>query len=307
MRSIRAAIAFIKLGRFHFLLGGIVLHLLGVAIALYAGATLNLAALFWGQVTVTAIQLMTHYANDYFDLEADRANLTPTHWSGGSRVLVENRLPPRAGLNAALLLAGIAFAANLIVSIFVRPGLLTFLWFSLAQALAWFYSAPPLRLHSRGVGEFVTMVLVTLLTPLTGFYLQTGEFAWLPILAVVPLCCFQFAMLLSVEFPDVEGDRRAGKYTLVVRLGPPSAARLYVALLIVAYAALPLLVHVGLPPGAALAVLALLPLAGWQLWRMSRGDWARPARWNVLTFYTLVLLLFTAAAEMLAFGLLWSG
>lgn len=304
---LRTAVALVKLGRFHFLVGGVVLHLLGVAMALYAGATLNLAALLWGQLTITAIQLMTHYANDYFDLEADRANLTPTHWSGGSRVLVEGKLPALAARNAALLLAGIALAANLVMSAVVRPGMATFLFFLLAQALAWFYSAPPLRLHSRGVGEFVSMLLVTLLTPLTGFYLQSGSLAWLPLLAVLPLCCFQFAMLLAVEFPDEGGDRQVGKYTLVVRLGAPSAARLYVALLLVAYGMLPLLVHVGLPAPAALAVLGLLPLAGWQVWRMARSDWRRPARWNVLAFYTIVLLLMTAAAQTLAFGLLWSG
>jgi 1,4-dihydroxy-2-naphthoate octaprenyltransferase len=151
------------------------------------------------------------------------------------------------------------------------------------------------------------MVLVTLLTPLTGFYLQRGEFAWLPLLAAVPLCCFQLAMLLAVEFPDVDGDRRAGKYTLVVRIGAPSAARLYVALLVVAYGALPVLVLVGLPATAALAVLCVLPLAGWQVWRMARGDWRRPARWNVLAFNTILLLLTTAAAQALAFGLLWAG
>ena len=47
---------------------------------------------------MTAAQLMTHYANDYFDLEADRANRTPTRWSGGSRVLPAGVLPPRVAL-----------------------------------------------------------------------------------------------------------------------------------------------------------------------------------------------------------------
>ncbi|MCC7205739.1 MAG: prenyltransferase [Anaerolineae bacterium] len=307
MGVMRTVAAFLRLGRVHFLVGGVVLHLLGVAIALYAGASLNLAALIGGQITISAVQLMTHYANDFFDLDADRANPHPTHWAGGSRVLVEKRLPRRAALAAALALAGIALAANAILSVFVRPGLTTFLYFALSQALAWFYSAPPLRLHSRGLGEFVTMLLVTLLTPLGGYYLQRGEFGLLPVLAAIPLCCFQFAMLLTVEFPDVEGDRIAGKGTLVVRLGPPSAARLYAALLIGAYAALPLLIAAGLPSAAALALLGALPLALWQVWRTTRGDWRRPERWNPLAFTTIVLLLTSAAAQALAFGLLWSG
>jgi 1,4-dihydroxy-2-naphthoate octaprenyltransferase len=294
-------LAFIRLGRIHFLVGGIVLHLLGVAIALYDGAALNLAALVWGQIAITATQLMTHYANDYFDLEADRANLTPTNWSGGSRVLVETALSPQTALHTALVLAVIALAANLTLSLVVRPSLTTFLLFFLAQMLAWFYSAPPIRLHSRGIGEMTTAIVVTLLTPLVGYYLQAGELALLPLLAVIPLCCLQFAMLLAIEFPDAEGDRQVGKRTLVVRLGSVTAGKLYSVVLVIAYTILPLLVWAGLPLAAGLAVGAFFPLA---LWLIGRRDWLHPARWNTLAFYTIVLLVGSAAAELIAFTLL---
>jgi 1,4-dihydroxy-2-naphthoate octaprenyltransferase len=73
------------------------MHAVGLGAALYAGAHLNLAAAAWGQIAITATQWMVHYANDYFDLAADRANLTPTHWSGGSRTLTTGQLPPRTG------------------------------------------------------------------------------------------------------------------------------------------------------------------------------------------------------------------
>ncbi|MDB4979874.1 MAG: 1,4-dihydroxy-2-naphthoate polyprenyltransferase, partial [Myxococcales bacterium] len=81
--------AFVKLGRPLFLGGGFVMYGLGAALAKYAGARLDWHRYAWGQLAVTAIQLMTHYANDYFDLVADRANRTPTAWSGGSRVLAD--------------------------------------------------------------------------------------------------------------------------------------------------------------------------------------------------------------------------
>ena len=82
-----------RLARPLFLVGGFVFYGLGVAIARYEGAALDVTALLWGQLAVTAAQLMTHFANDTFDLAADRANATPTRWSGGSRVLVEGLLP----------------------------------------------------------------------------------------------------------------------------------------------------------------------------------------------------------------------
>lgn len=304
MERVRTMWAFMRLGRWHFLGGGVVLHLLGVAIAWYAGARLNLTAILWGQITITATQWMTHYANDYFDLEADRANQTPTRWSGGSRVLVASLLPERVALVAALGLAGVALMGNVVVSVWVRPGLMTFGLLLLAQTLAWCYSAPPIRLHSRGLGEVTTMLVVTLLTPLTGYYLQVGRFDGLPFLAMMPLCCLQLAMLLSIEFPDAEGDRSAGKRTLVVRLGSRRASRLYGLLLLAVYAMLPALVWAGLPLTVGLSIAALSPLAGGQVWRIQRGDWHDTTQWNRLAFYTIVLLMGTAAAELAAFMLL---
>lgn len=47
-------LTFIRLGRPHFLAGGFLLHGLGVVIALYTGVPLNLPALLWGQVAITA-------------------------------------------------------------------------------------------------------------------------------------------------------------------------------------------------------------------------------------------------------------
>jgi 1,4-dihydroxy-2-naphthoate octaprenyltransferase len=296
--------AFIRLGRPLFLVGGVVMHALGAAAALSAGARLNLAALFWGQIAITAIQWMTHYGNDYFDLEADRANATPTNWSGGSRVLPDGLLTPRTALVTALTLAGIAGVAALILAFVVNTGALTIPLLALALGLAWFYSAPPLRLHSRGVGEITAALLVPGLAPQTGFYLQSGGLTPLPFLAVIPLCCLQFAMLLAVDFPDVAGDRAAGKRTLVVRLGAQRAARLYAIVLVTAYLALPVLVIAGLPPLIALAVGLMSPLALLQLWRIRRGDFRNPARWNRFAFYSIALLLGTAAVEAVAFVLL---
>lgn len=293
--------AFIRLGRPHFLFGGFVLHGLGAAIALFAGARLDMQALLWGQAAITATQWMTHYSNDYFDLAADRANSTPTRWSGGSRVLPDGVLPPWVALAAAIGLSVLALAATLMLALIVRPGAFSLALPLLALVLAWSYSAPPPRLHSRGLGELTTALLVPGMTPLIGFYLQTGRIDRLLLLAVAPLCCLQFAMLLLIEFPDATGDAAAGKNTLVVRLGGVRAARLYVFAVALAYASLPLLALAGLPVlVAAAAGLWALP-AAWLGWKVARGAWAEPAYWNILAFGGVGLFMGTALAELLAF------
>jgi 1,4-dihydroxy-2-naphthoate polyprenyltransferase len=292
---------FFRLGRPLFLLGGFLFYGLGVAIAGYLGQPLQGAALIGGQLAVTTIQLFTHYSNDYFDLAADRANRTPTRWSGGSRILVAGHLPPRLARTTAVILAVTAVAISLVVALAVQPAPLTLPLLLLALLLAWGYSAPPLRLHSTGLGEVVGALLVPGLTPLVGFYLQTGRLTLLPVLAVVPLCCLQFAMLIAIGLPDAAGDAAVGKRTLVVRLGGAAAARLYSATLLVTYALLPLLVRAGLPAAVALAVLAGLPLAFWQAWQMARGAWARPGQWSRLALGSVVLLFGTGMVKLLLF------
>jgi 1,4-dihydroxy-2-naphthoate octaprenyltransferase len=303
MSWIRPLTNFVRLGRPLFLAGGFVFHALGVSIALYEGATINLSALLWGQVAITAIQLMTHYSNDYFDLAADRANPTPTRWAGGSRVLADDLLPPRVALIAAVALAAVALLTTLYLGLFVRAAVWAIPLLLLALFLAWEYSAPPLRLHSRGLGEATVAVVVPVLTTLVGYTLQMGRPAWLPLLATLPLACLQAAMILVINIVDAAGDQQVRKRTLVLRLGAAQAVRLYHGLLLTAYGLLPVLVLAGLPLLAAAAVLLPLPLALWQAWRMARGDWQNQATWDSLAFWSIGLLMGTALLETAAF--LW--
>ena len=306
MFRFRHAVAFIRLGRPLFLLGGFAHYGLGAAAAAWASpasAPMAWGRFAWGQAAITAAQLMTHYCNDYYDLAADRANLTPTRWSGGSRVLPSGALPPGVALAAALALAlvvlGVAarLAAAPGVGSLAAPILLAIV------VLAWEYSAPPMRLCATGLGELDTALVVSLLTPLTGYYLQAGRLATLPFLAAAPLMCLQIAMLLAIELPDAAGDAATGKRTLVVRWGAARAARLYQGSIAAAYLALPVLVAAGLPARVALAVLGTSPLALALVVGMRRGAWREPLAWARLAFGSVALLFATAAVEMAAFVL----
>lgn len=294
-------VAFVELGRPHFLAGGFLLYGLGVAAAHYAGVAIDWQTYVWGQVVVTATQFMTHYANDYFDVQADRLNQTPTAWSGGSRVLADGRLSPRVALVAACILAAIAFGAMGVIMLEMRPGWPTLAIFGLAWGGAWFYSAPPLRLHSTGFGELSVALVVPGLTPALGCYLQAGRVTLPLLLAIIPLVGLQFAMLLMINFPDEASDAASGKRTLVIRRGAQPVARLYRLVLVLVYATLPVLVALGLPFRVAAAVGIGLPLAAWQAWRMWRGAWQNPAQWGSLGFWSVALLVGTSALELAAF------
>ena len=295
---------FVRLGRPLHLVGGFVFNGLGIAAAIYLGTTIDWTAAVWCQLAITSTQLMTHYSNDYFDQDADAAVLTPTRWASGSRVLPDGLVRPRVALIAALFWAGIALSAAAVLAATGSTPQLTLLLLMLAIFMAWSYSSPPLQLNRNGLGEITGALLVPGLTTLLGFQVQTGRLALLPVLAVVPLCFFQFAMLLSVNFPDVAADAQVGKRTLVVIFGPERAAQLFLAALTLAYLLLPVLILLGLPIQAALAVLLTLPIAAWQAWRIRQGAATDPNYWEALAFWSIGLLMTAALLETIAFLIL---
>ena len=299
----KRALAFIRdlirLGRPLFLGGGFVLYALGAAIARAHGHAIDWRRYAIAQGAVTAFQLMTHYANDYFDYDADLANHTPTKWSGGSRVLPSGELPRHVALVAAIVLATIGVVTSAVTMRFSTTTMPTF---AIVLVLAWFYSAPPLRLCARGLGELDTAIVVTVLVPWIGFSVQAPDLVGVNTLAmaVVPLALLQFAMLLAIEFPDAAGDAATGKRTLVVRLGAERAVKLYVAATVAAYAWFPIAWPIGLPARVALAGLIPAPIAGWRIARMA-VEVRDPSAYERLTFFAVFLLVATSAVMLVAF------
>lgn len=295
-----------RLGRPIFLLGGFALYGLGALAAVRRGYAFDANGFVIGQIAVTAIQLMTHYSNDYFDYEADKANLTPTRWSGGSRVLASDELPRAVALYAALVVGLVAPIAVLLLlargpSAHAGAALLLLV----VQALAWSHAGPPLRLHSRGFGELTTALVVPLLTPLVGFIVQAGRVELFPIVLSAPLCLLQLVMLITIEFPDHAGDRAVGKLSWVVLFGAARAARLAQALLVLAFVFAVAGLWFELPVRVVYAWVLLVPLAVFQLVRLARRDFERPAAWESLTFGAVALFFLAIVLDLLA--LAWRG
>jgi len=166
--------------------------------------------------------------------------------------------------------------------------------------LAWEYSAPPLRLCAAGLGELDTATVVTALVPALGFVLQAPDLIGVGLLAIaiVPLALLQFAMLLAIEFPDAAGDAATNKRTLVVRLGAPFATKLWSAVVVAAFAWLPIAYVLGLPGRIALVAALPAPFAAWRISRVA--DHRDPARFERLTFGAVALLVATSACELVA-------
>jgi 1,4-dihydroxy-2-naphthoate polyprenyltransferase len=297
----RQLVSLIRLGRPTFLLGGVALYGLGVLCALALGASFSLSVFIWGQLAVSAIQLTSHYSNDYFDYEADVANQTPTYWSGGSRVLVLEELPRISALYAALACAAVAcFATVWLVAIEDVSALVALPFLGAMLLLSWFYSSPPLRLHSQGAGEPTVAIVVPFLTPLSGFLLQTEEFHALPILLSLPLIALQLNMLFTLEFADERGDSSVGKRTWVVLFGAEKIAWLSSLLIAAAFCFSFLLAGILLPRPTGWAWLVLLPLGIFQVVRLTNGAWRQQETWGSLAFGSVALFFLAAVADVVA-------
>jgi 1,4-dihydroxy-2-naphthoate octaprenyltransferase len=218
---VRRVRAFVRLARLPFLFGGFAGFALGAAVARFDGCALDWRAYLWGQLIVTSFHLMVHFANDYFDQASD-ALTTRTPWSGGSGVLSDGALPAWVALAAALACLGLGFAAMLRVA-FTGNVALTLVGCAIA-VFAWYYSAPPLRLLARGLGELDAVAVVAVLVPLAGYAAFAHAIGAHALIATIPGACAMFAMMLSVEIPDFAADAGTAKRNLVVRWGVAYAA-----------------------------------------------------------------------------------
>jgi 1,4-dihydroxy-2-naphthoate octaprenyltransferase len=278
--------------------------LLGFATAVDDGAAFD-----WVRALVTLVLALLAHAginvlNDYCDhLNGTDARNTQRIYpfTGGSRFIQNGVLTPRQVLVFAAALFIATIAGGLWLLSVAGAGLF---WIGLAGlVIGWAYSAPPLQLNSRGVGE-VCVAAGFLLVVVGADYAQRGAFTSLPWLAGVPYALLVANILYINQFPDREADRASGKLHWVARLQPETAAWGYGLILLLAALALAEGILLDLLPLAALgALVAWIPAL--QAWRQLRLFAATPERLapaikqTLLAAHALPLLL---AAVLLVSG-----
>jgi 1,4-dihydroxy-2-naphthoate octaprenyltransferase len=208
----------LRVARPQFLIAGLALFVFGASWAVLLGAPFSLSRTLLGYLVLLPAHLSVSYSNDYFDVEVDKYD-KPTFLSGGSGVLVDHpglRRPAR-WIAIALILC------SLVLGIVFQMVYSFTIWFSgfvvLGNLLGWFYSAPPLRLAYRGLGELSMIFTIGLLIPGLGYLVTSGHMSQDGLLFVVPLMLYGLAFILAVEIPDVEADRLGNKRTWVARKG----------------------------------------------------------------------------------------
>ena len=237
--------------------------LLGLATAGFDGVPFAPLAALVTLVFALVAHAGVNVLNDYYDAlnGSDALNTERIFpFTGGSRFIQNGVLTAAQTARFGAALFGLTMLAGVWLTTVSGPGLLAIGLAGLA--IGWAYSAPPLRLNSRGLGEPCVTAGFALIV-IGADFVQRGAPATLPVVAALPYALHVTNILYINQFPDRRADAAAGKRHWVVRLAPRQARWGYVLIALVAPLWLIGAVAVGALPWPALAALAsLVPTAG---------------------------------------------
>jgi 1,4-dihydroxy-2-naphthoate polyprenyltransferase len=229
----------------------------------------------WLTLAVTGIvlaHLANNLMNDLYDTQAGSDTATyPRALYAPHPVL--SGLVSRRALVTAIVLVNLADLAILVVLAVARG------WPVVAFALAGFvlsvaYTAPPLRLKKRGLGEPDVLVVWGPLMVGGTYYAATGTITWAVLLASLPYGLLCTTVLMGKHVDKIPFDAPLGIRTLPVILGERRARTVTLGLMAAFYVLVLGCVLVGAMPWPALAVVLALPRLAkvWPLFRRPPPD-----------------------------------
>jgi len=296
--------------RLPFLTATLVPVLVGIAVAGRQGHfDLWLASLTL--VGAAAVHIGLNVANDVFDAlsGADDANVNPTQYSGGSRVIQRGIL----SLRQMALISAAAYATCVAIGVYLVARLESVELLSIGVIgvlISFFYTAPPLRLVHRGLGEIAVAIGFGPLMVLGAYVVQADKLTAEPFVASIPIAILIALVLYVNEIPDRRADAAVGKRTLPVRFGRDVVT---VGFLVAALAAIGtafLAALVGAIPRPAIISLMGLPLA-LSVYRGIRQYYTSPYELmaymgkNVQLHLVVGMLLFASYLAAIAAEALW--
>lgn len=203
-----------------------------------------------------ALHVGANLTSEFFDY---REGVDRPDTLGGTQLLVEGWLPPRAVFRAGLLLFALGCAIGLYIAYLVDWWIVLF---GLAGLVGgYFYGAGPLRLKYRALGELAVFACFGLFMVVGSYYALTDTFDWRVALAAIPIGFLIVAVLEANNTRDIRNDAKASVTTLPIRYGLGAARFGYAALVAAAYLITVALVAVGWIPVFSLVVLVSAPLA----------------------------------------------
>lgn len=212
------------------------------------------------------LQVGTNIVNEVVDVE--RGVDTP-ETAGGSRVILEGRLPARTAYRAGV--AVLAVVVLMGVWLALRSTLWVLALGALGAVAGYLYTGGPKGYKYLALGVPLVFVLMGPLEVLASYLVQTSRFDWLPLWTSLPVGFLVAAILHGNDMRDLPLDRRAGVATLAGLVGLRRSAWIYRGLVGGAYLVVLALAVWGRLPWTVALVLLSLPAAADPWRRVSRG------------------------------------
>lgn len=210
--------------------------LVGTALAWNMTGKFSLPKFLLVLVGVPLFNAGTNLANDYYDHKTgnDEINTRVTPFSGGSRVIQNGMIPPKHMLIGSFLFFGLGSVIGLYLNS-VTPGNLVLYLGIFGLLTGFFYTAVPVLIGYRGVGEFVVGLNLGTLTIIGAYYVQAHSLSWSAFWLSLPIGFLVAAILYINQFPDYDADKAVNKKHLVVILGKRKAVYGYYFLICATY------------------------------------------------------------------------
>lgn len=193
--------------------------------------------------------------SDYFDY---KRGVDRFRTMGGSRVLTDGYLAPRAVLFGGLILFLAGTSLGLwMVTLRGTP----LLWLGIVGLIGgFFYGGWPIEFKYRGFGETVIFTLFGPLMVIGSFYVLTGSFSRDVFFISLPVGFLVAAIVQANNLRDIADDAAAGIVTISNTVGQSFAAIEYYAMVICAYVGVIIMIASGVLPFWTLIVaLSILP------------------------------------------------
>jgi 1,4-dihydroxy-2-naphthoate octaprenyltransferase len=191
---------------------------------------------------IALIHLSNSILNDNFDFRsgADPAVQHKNPFAGGSRALLPGKINLRTHLALGLTLLAVGTAIGLLLFFRLggwdtRAGQLLLLIGVVGVVMNVGYVGPALKLANYGVGEVAVGLSFGPLIVLGAYVVQAGELTWGAFWLSMVMGVLITGILWINEFPDVPSDLKAGKRTMVARLGTARATVVFETLVILAF------------------------------------------------------------------------
>jgi len=253
-------------------------------------------------LAIMALHAGANITNDYFDHVSgnDWVNKNPTPFSGGRRYIQQGILSPKATLLAALVCLAAGSAIGVVIVLLTRSVFILIIGL-IGLLGGFFYTARPIQLGYRCIGEVVIAILFGLLPVYGSYYLQTQAIDTVPFFPALIVSILIFLVILVNEFPDFSADAAVNKRTLVVRFGVPACVWIYRTTLIASFIiAAAMLTY---PDGgmffAGLCYLLALPIAAVAIKFVNKKDLVKPGQYRASQ---ITVLLHTIGALALSAG-----